>query len=379
MKSNNQSIIQQGGVTIGEGAMVYVGGDLVGRDKITVFDSAVISFFALGASNLFSWLRLAGAAAILGLFVAAVSQRVFGGAVASDSAAVSILHGAVGALIGGLIAWYSLSLPVALIRVAWVEGGLVMAEWLFARLFPGTPTSVPAWFGLPILHASMLVALIAGPWLALITFALIRLFGPGSRQPINRRWRAEAISIVSACLASGLIVVIAFGSIIDDMQPPVDPSVPPVEVPSTIPPDYLSGPLPPGAHDGYTEYTRLETHQEGFIMLPGWLKLSQAVAILIMLVMIVPVSAALTSGWPPLRETFRMAVIGFVVSAAIGVGLDFAATSIHADQIVLVNPYELSLSGPVITGALWGIFGLVGGLAAGLVRQLLAKIDSKKP
>lgn len=384
MGNNDDQANRSAGVSITAGGDVYIGGDVVGRDKITVFDAAVINWLALGTNKLLAWLRLLGAAGLMGLFVAMLGRQVFGIESATDSAAVSIWHAALGAIIGGLAAWYSPSLPAALLRVGWVEGGLVAAEWLVARVLPISERSVPVWFGLPILHASLLVSLIGGPWLALTTFALVRLAGPRRNEQINRRWGAEVAAILTGCLASGLLVVAIFGSYLDGARPPIDPSQPTQIVPAPANQVWLSGPIPiqPGCDaTGCPEYARFDTHRDGFIVLPGWLSLTQAVAILIFLAMIIPASAALlvqTQGSSArVRRPAFAILIGFVVSAAIGVALDAAATR-HDQGSVTPGLYEQFLSGPLAIAVLWGAFGLVSGFFASALYSLVTR-PSRKP
>ncbi len=380
MKTSNVNTNRSGGVDIHAGGDIYIGGDVVGRDKITVFDATAIRWLALGTAKVSGFIRLAGAAILLGLLVAAVSQYLFGGGNAANNMAVTILYGALGALIGGLVAWYSPSLPAALLRVAWIEGGLVAAQWIFSRLVPASSQSLPPWFGLPILHASLLVALVSGPWLALVTYALIRIFGPGSHQALNRRWRWEAIAIVVGCMASGVLTMTVFGDYLDKALPPIDPAIPAIEIPSTIPSDYISGPLPPGAHPGSKEYTRFDEHQDGFIVLPGWLTLSQAVAILISLAMIIPVSAALSAQQPRRFALFSgplaAVTVGFVVSAIMGLGLQIAAKSMNqAARVPLdaLTPYESELTGGLAVALIWGLFGMTSGFIASILHRLLAR------
>jgi len=312
-----------------------------------------------------AWLRLAGAAGALGLLVAIISRHLLGADSITDSAAAAILHAAIGAMIGGLVAWYSPSLPAALLRVAWIEGGLVAAEWIFARLMPISERSVPVWFGLPILHASLLVSLIGGPRLALVTFVLIRLARPDQSQQINRQWWVEAIAIVGGCLASGLLIVAIFGSYLNNALPPADPSQPLQNQ------QWLSGTVPEAV------YSRFDKHQDGFIVLPGWLPLNQAVAILISLAMIIPVSAALYAqtqrGYPRLRRPASVVLISFAVSAAIGVGLNSVAAMIYGQRSVVLGFYEYLLSAPLVIALLWGAFGLVSGFVTSALYSLAGR------
>lgn len=392
MTTGGQHTVRSGGVDISTGGDVYIGGDVVGRDKITVVDATVMRWLALGATSFMDWLRLAGTAVVLGLVVAVLSRQVFGAESITDSAATSILHGAIGSIIGGIVAWYSPRLPPALVRVAWIEGGLVAAEWIASRLLPIAPRSVPAWFGLPILHASLLVSLIGGPWLALATFGLIRIAGPGRSRPINHLWWKEAIAIVGGCSVSGLLIVGTFGNYLNSAAPPVNPSLPSEMALSNIP-TWTSGRVPPECttEPGYSYYlcpqsARYDSHSEGFIVLPGWLSLSQAVAILLSLAMIIPVSAALlvqTQGQPPLLRRPVVAVLAsFAVSAAIGVGLDSIAGNVYGGQTVsreILSPYEQWLYGPLPVALLWGTLGMASGLAASVLYTLMRRVFLKTP
>ena len=386
----NQRTTRSGGVDISAGRDVYIGGDVVGRDKVTVFDAAAIQWLALETTGLVSWLRLTGTTAVLGLLVAVLSRQLFGAESITDSAAASILHGAIGAIIGGVLAWYSPSLPAALLRVAWIEGGLVAAEWVFARLMPIAPQAMPAWFGLPILHASLLVSLIGGPWLALVTYALIRVAGPGRDRPINRLWRAEAAAIVGGCLVSGLLVVGGFGSYLKSAAPPIDPSAPPELVLSQIP-AWSSG-APPGCalepgSDYYIcpEAAHFKAHREGFIVLPGWLSLTQAVAILLSLAMIIPASVSLLAqtraNSPRLRRPIFVVVVGFAASAAIGLGLDLVAAALYGSQPMpreSLSLYEQLLNSSFTVALLWGGLGLATGFTTSALYSLMRRVWPKE-
>ena len=375
--------IEEGGIHIQAGATVYVGGDMVARDKITYVDAAAIQWLVLGAQGFLGWLRLAGAAAGLGLLVAVLSRMAFGVESITDSAAVAILHGAVGAFVGALVAWYSPSLPAALLRVTWITGGMVAAEWIYTRLAPISPRAIPAWFGLPILHASLLVALIAGPWLALVTFALVRLLGPGRGRQVNRYWAAEALAIVAGCLAAGLLVALVFGGSLNNARGPVDPSQPAELVESNMT-TWTSGAVPNGcvtrAGSDYLlcpQAGRFETHQEGFITLPGWLTLGQAVGILIGLASIIPAALAL---WvqtlapnPRYRRPAVVILVGFAASAAIGVALDRVSAGLYGWKAVeagALSGYERMMSGAPAVGLLWGAFGLVSAFVCSLVYRV---------
>jgi hypothetical protein len=270
------------------------------------------------------------------------------------------------------------------------------AELVFIGLFPAPPTSLPTWFGLPIMHASLLVALVAGPWLALATFVLVHLARPVSRTRADRRWGLEVLAVVGGCIATGLAVASLYGWL-DNLSPPIDPSIPPA--PTLVERKYIRSAASPKLGDpncSYNDrnelickeyvvsYTRFDTHRDGFINLPGWLSLSQAVAILVSLGMIIPASMALSVR--PSKRLDRLSVpllavtVGFMVSAVIGLGLEIASAPIHleqngmlnvqgANQGVLLNPYDLP--GSLQSALMWGCFGMVSAYTASALDRLL--------
>jgi hypothetical protein len=391
MTTRDHDPVRSGGVDIQTGDMVFIGGDVVGRDKISVFDSAAIQWLALEGSRLANWLRLAGISALIAILVSIVAQQFLSVNSSPQSGSVAILNGAAGALIGSLIAWYSPSLTSALLRVAWVEGALMATELTLLRLFPAATDHLPNWFGLPILHASLLVALVAGPWLTIIAFTVIRLVRPARQPLINRRWKSELLTLFAACLATGLFVAVLF-RMFDTEPPPADPSAPPVRVEQKY---YQSGVwglqdrpdceiLKNGAEAVCVSYEpgRFKTHQDGFISLPGWLSLSQAIAILIALGMIIPAAAALSVVQKKrpirIREPLAAICVGFAISAVIGAGLDMAAASASAQNLALVaESIDIRQpSGLLLTGLVWGMFGMITGVTVAIANRLLNRYQA---
>jgi hypothetical protein len=392
------SIHDSGDISIGEGAVIYVGGNLVQKEQLTLFDATAIRWLAIGTNSFLAWIRLILTASLIGILVAMLSYKTWGGSTSSPSASAAMIHGAIGALLGGLIAWYSPSVPAAMLRVAWIVGGLFTAELIYLGLFPGLPSSLPNWFGLPILHASMLVSLIAGPWLGLVTVCSVKVVRSGEKT-LNRYWLPEALAIVGGCIAGGLVVLLLLGGILVDREPPIDPSKPPSYT-SIERKYYHSGYIgkqncTPGTdEEGDVVWTctevvqipgRFDVHQDSFITLPGWLDIRQASAILIALGMIIPTSAALSKrGDKPrvsIARLMQVLIIGFIVSATIGIGLDIASNYVFPVQYELVEGQGFgtfanrdTLAGYFPILMVWGVIGMVSALSSNIIFQSLVSL-----
>lgn len=192
--------------------------------KPTMLNQIALDTLASQGRGLVHILRVTGSSLLLGLLVSFALNLTVGGVRTnqlSDSRliAASILHGALGAALGAVFSYYTFDLSSTLFRVGWVEGSIVVAEWVFSALFPASKALLLIWLLKTPFSAPVLTAFIGGPWLALITHAFLGLIVPKDR-PSGNWVQQQYLPVLAGCIVP-LLAAIAVGQMFVPSAPPM--------------------------------------------------------------------------------------------------------------------------------------------------------------